>query len=94
MTRCFICNKGSVKGHIVSHSNMKTKRLFKPNLHRLSVQVVATGELAKMCMCAKCFKKIKNDFWEEKPLHIVPVTLINQKKFKTSDKKVIVSASA
>ena len=41
---CDICGKGPATGHNVSHSNIKTKRRFSPNLQR--VRALVDGRLA------------------------------------------------
>lgn len=84
MAQCFICRKGNTRGYQISHSNIKTQRLFKANLHKLSVRIDA-NVLEKVSMCSKCYKKIKNDFWAGRSVSVVPISLINQEK----NKKVI-----
>lgn len=81
MAQCFICRKGNTRGYQVSHSNMKTKRLFKPNLHHLMVQI-ESNTIERVNMCSKCYKKIKGDFWAGRAVSAVPVSLLNQEKFK------------
>ena len=41
--KCVITGKGVQVGHNVSHSNIKTKRRFLPNLQRISVLSDAVG---------------------------------------------------
>lgn len=41
--RCIVTGKGVQVGHHVSHSNIKTKRRFLPNLQRISVLSDAIG---------------------------------------------------
>ena len=43
--RCGITGKGVQVGHNVSHSNIKTKRRFLPNLQRTSVLSDALGSI-------------------------------------------------
>jgi large subunit ribosomal protein L28 len=81
MAKCFVCHKGTLKGFQVSHSSVKTRRFFKPNLHTLSVKFT-TGPIKKIKICSKCYKKIGNQFWAGKTLPFVPLSLINQKKAK------------
>ncbi len=52
--RCFICNKGSISGHRVSHSNIKTKRRWKPNLQ--NIRILYKGKVLKKYVCVKCLK--------------------------------------
>jgi large subunit ribosomal protein L28 len=37
MARCDRCGKATRFGHSVSHSNVRTKRKFKPNIQRVTV---------------------------------------------------------
>jgi large subunit ribosomal protein L28 len=39
---------------MVSHSNRKTKRWWKPNIHKVSA--VVNGEVKKVRICSKCLK--------------------------------------
>ena len=52
--RCFICNKGPVTGMSVSHSHRRTKRLWLPNLQKVSILV--KGKKLKEYVCTKCLK--------------------------------------
>ena len=42
--RCEITGVGPMVGHNVSHSNIKTKRRFMPNLNAITVQSEALGQ--------------------------------------------------
>ena len=88
MATCYVCHKGKLKGHKVSHSAIKTRRFFKPNLHVLSVKFTADNNIKQVKICSKCYKKIKNDFWAGKTLPFVPVSLTNQQKLKSKTVKV------
>ncbi len=81
MSKCYVCGKGTLKGYKVSHSDIKTRRFFKPNLHLLRVRTVEEVE-KKVKLCSKCYKKIKKEFWDGKRLPFVPVSLLNQAKVK------------
>lgn len=72
----------------MSHSAIKTRRFFKPNLHVLSVKFTADNNIKQVKICSKCYKKIKNDFWAGKTLPFVPVSLTNQQKLKSKTVKV------
>jgi len=88
MSKCYVCHKGTLKGHRVSHSNIKTRRFFKPNLHALKVQFNDNDKtIKKIKICSKCYKKIQADFWTGKKLAFIPLSLLNQKKIK--DKTII-----
>ncbi|MBL7150758.1 50S ribosomal protein L28 [Candidatus Microgenomates bacterium] len=51
--RCEICGKGSQYGHNVSHSKRRTRKIWKPNLQKKTID----GK--KMLLCTKCIKKLK-----------------------------------
>lgn len=55
--KCQLCGKGTQHGHNVSHSKRRTKRLFKPNLHR--VRVMVGGQMKKIYLCTKCLRLTK-----------------------------------
>lgn len=70
-----------LKGHRVSHSAIKTRRFFKPNLHVLRIKF--TDQAVKQVkICSKCYKKISQDFWAGKTLPFIPLSLLNQQKVK------------
>ena len=51
-SRCYTCDKGVAFGNNVSHSNAKTRRVWKPNLQ---VVRIAEGELIiKVKVCTRC----------------------------------------
>lgn len=52
--KCEICGKGVGFGHKVSHSNIKTKRRWLPNIHRVKTEV--NGEIKRIYVCSKCLK--------------------------------------
>lgn len=54
--RCDICGKGPMTGNNVSHSHRKTRRRWKPNLHK--VRKVVNGKKVTLYVCKKCLKKI------------------------------------
>ncbi|WP_428896990.1 large subunit ribosomal protein L28 [Parelusimicrobium proximum] len=52
--KCSICSKSSVTGNSYSHSHMKTKRTFKPNLQKQKISV--DGQTKTAYVCTKCLK--------------------------------------
>jgi len=79
MASCFVCHKSALKGYKVSHSDIKTRRFFKPNLHVLRVKFL-DGEIKKVALCSKCHKKISNDFHIGKRQNFVPLSLLNHRR--------------
>lgn len=55
---CSVCEKGTMSGNNVSHSNRKTPRLLKPNLHKVK-SVAANGSIDAVYVCSKCLKSGK-----------------------------------
>lgn len=56
MAKCEVCGKSPQFGHNVSHSNRKTRRLFRPNIQR--VQVMENGRLVGKYMCTRCIRTL------------------------------------
>ncbi|MDI6785590.1 MAG: 50S ribosomal protein L28 [bacterium] len=54
---CNICGKGPMVGHKVSHSNIKTKRRWMPNLQRIKAMVNKT--VAHINVCTNCLRSGK-----------------------------------
>ena len=54
MAKCFVCNKGTGFGHMVSHSNRKTNRTWKPNIRR--IKTVINGTPKTVSICARCLR--------------------------------------
>ena len=52
--QCFICKKKPGYGHKVSHSNIKTKIRWLPNLQR--VRILVGGKKKREYVCTKCIK--------------------------------------
>lgn len=52
--RCDICGKGPRTGYNVSHSHVRTKRRWLPNLQE--VKTVRSGQRVTLRVCTKCMK--------------------------------------
>jgi len=52
--RCEICDKGRLVGNKVSHSNIKTKTIQRPNLQRVRAKV--EGKTARLRVCTRCLR--------------------------------------
>jgi large subunit ribosomal protein L28 len=55
--RCDICGKGPQTGFSVSHSHVRSKRRWLPNLQR--VKTLRDGRRVTLRVCAKCLKASK-----------------------------------
>jgi large subunit ribosomal protein L28 len=56
--KCDNCGKGIMYGHNVSHAKNRTRKIFKPNLHRAKVAINGTSKIMKFC--TKCLRMVKN----------------------------------
>ena len=55
--RCEICGKKAQVGYKVSHSHIRTKRKWYPNIQK--VKVFVDGEVKRMYVCTQCLKSNK-----------------------------------
>ena len=54
---CEMCGKGRLVGNKVSHSNIKTKRVQRPNLQR--VKALVEGSPRRIRVCTRCLRSGK-----------------------------------
>ena len=54
---CYVCGKGTISGNTVSHSNIHTKRTWKPNLRK--VKIVENGTAKTVTICSRCLRSSK-----------------------------------
>ena len=54
---CEVCGKSERSGFNVSHSHLKTKRTWKPNIQ--SVKAVVKGEIKRVNVCTRCLRSDK-----------------------------------
>lgn len=54
---CEICGKGEQSGFNVSHSHLKTKRSWKPNIQR--VKALVEGQVKRVNTCTRCLRSGK-----------------------------------
>ncbi|MBE3580749.1 MAG: 50S ribosomal protein L28 [Thermoanaerobacteraceae bacterium] len=57
MAVCSICGKKAVVGNQISHSNIKTKRQWRPNLQR--VKAIVNGTRRRIYVCTRCLRSGK-----------------------------------
>lgn len=55
--KCKICGKSPKTGNNVSHSNVKTRRIWKPNVQKILVEY--KGSIERMPVCTQCLKSGK-----------------------------------
>lgn len=55
---CAFCGRHPQVGHLVSHSNIKTKRRFNPNLQHVRHQY-PDGTVATITVCTRCIRSGK-----------------------------------
>ena len=56
--RCELTGKGALVGHTVSHSNIKTKRRFLPNLVNVTLASDALGQSYKFRITAAALRTV------------------------------------
>jgi large subunit ribosomal protein L28 len=56
--RCDLTGKGALVGHKVSHSNIKTKRRFLPNLFNVTMISDALGKSVRLRVSANAIKTV------------------------------------
>jgi len=54
MAKCEICGKTPSFGHSVSHSNVRSKRQFRPNIQK--VTIYKDGKPQRMNLCTRCLR--------------------------------------
>jgi large subunit ribosomal protein L28 len=55
--RCDICGRGAITGHSVSHSEIKNKRRWLPNIQK--IRVIKDGAVKRMNVCTRCLRSGK-----------------------------------
>jgi large subunit ribosomal protein L28 len=55
--KCVICDKGIQVGIKMSHSHIRTKRTWAPNLQR--VKAIIDGSPRKVLVCTRCLRSGK-----------------------------------
>ncbi|MBI4864775.1 MAG: 50S ribosomal protein L28 [Candidatus Riflebacteria bacterium] len=53
-TSCYVCHKTSSVGMAVSHSHIRTKRRWRPNLQNFKTKIA--GRVMTIRVCTKCIK--------------------------------------
>ena len=54
---CEVCEKGTMSGHKVSHSNRKSNRIWAPNVQK--VRVMQNGAARRLNVCTRCLRSGK-----------------------------------
>lgn len=57
MAKCEICGKSIQFGNSVSHSNKKTKKIWKPNVKR--IRVLENKKTVRKYVCTRCIRSGK-----------------------------------
>ena len=57
---CAICGKGQMSGNKVSHSNIKTRRNWGANVHKVKI-VDAKGSTSSQYICTRCLRTAKKE---------------------------------
>jgi len=54
LAKCELCGKALGFGHNVSHSKRRTKRVWRPNIHRHTIMV--GGVSRRLYLCTRCLR--------------------------------------
>jgi large subunit ribosomal protein L28 len=57
--KCEICGKGTQNGHNVSHSNIKTKKTWLPNLQKIKAKIGSSVKRVNVCTSCISSGKVK-----------------------------------
>ncbi len=57
MAKCKVCGKGPMTGNNVSHSHLKTRRVWQPNVKRIKIDL--NGKIKKVNVCTRCIRSGK-----------------------------------
>ena len=52
--RCDICSKNQQSGNKISHSNIKSRRVWKPNIKR--TKAIVNGSPKTIRVCTRCLR--------------------------------------
>jgi len=78
MAKCTICNRGAASGNQISHSQIHTKRKFKPNLQKVN----------GLLLCTRCLKTIKTIHRENAASTEIPAEIVElEEKAEQSEDK-------
>lgn len=58
--RCELTGKAVLSGHLVSHSNRKTKRKFLPNLCQVTLQSESLGRSVRLRIAAASLRSVEH----------------------------------
>ena len=54
MAKCAVCGKGPMTGNNVSHSHLKTRRVWQPNVKKVKIEL--NGKVQKKNVCTRCLR--------------------------------------
>ncbi len=58
MATCALTSKKRMNGHKISHSNIKTKKVFKPNIQKKRVFDIETGRFVKLAISTRALRTL------------------------------------
>jgi large subunit ribosomal protein L28 len=59
--RCELTGKGVLAGNNVSHSNIKTRRRFLPNVQETSLHSDALGRAVRLKVCTQALRSVEHN---------------------------------
>lgn len=61
MAMCALTSKKRMKGHKVSHSNIKTKRVLRPNIQKKRVFDIETGKFVRLALSTRAIRTLNKE---------------------------------
>ncbi len=58
MAMCALTNKKRMTGHKVSHSNIKTKRVLRPNIQKKRIFDIDTGKFVRIAISTSALRTL------------------------------------
>jgi large subunit ribosomal protein L28 len=58
MATCVLTNKKRMTGHKVSHSNIKTKRVLRPNVQKKRVFDIDSGKFVRLALSTRALRTL------------------------------------
>ena len=55
--QCYVCEKGPMFGHTISHAHNIRSRKFYPNLQ--SIKIIENGDVKRVRVCTRCLRSGK-----------------------------------
>lgn len=57
---CAVCGKGPMSGNRISHSHIRTRRIWAPNIHKVKL-TDEKGKVTYDYVCSRCLRTMKKE---------------------------------